>query len=420
MNKQTHIIYSLTLLFLTVMWYPKVTNAQNSTSSPYSMYGLGELRSQTNVLNAGMGNAGIALSSNRSLNATNPASYQGIDSLSFIFEMGVDGKYSTFKSQGESASLEDANFSYLALGWRINDRIAAGMGVNPFSSTGYEINTNAAIDGVQTEYPLNIIGSGDISRAYATLSFAPLNNLSLGVKTSFLFGSLIQTQYHNLSYIGSNSISNETTDYFHNFYFEFGLQYHFTLNENNLSLGLVYTPKQSLVTERENKTFNSAGSVFDENTETRENFIIPQEFGIGLAFNNNKNLLCALDAGMQKWSDYDYDLEGVNLKNNPFVRSGVEYTPSQNFLAKFYKRINYRLGFQYAKSYLDLRNNQLEEVTFSLGMGLPVRNQKSRIDISFEGGRKGTTANRLIQENFFKIRVGLSLTDLWFQSRKFN
>ena len=59
---------------------------------------------------------------------------------------------------------------YVSLGFRVNSKIAANIGLNPFSSTGYEINSTASIDGViDSEYPLNIIGSGDISRAYGGL-----------------------------------------------------------------------------------------------------------------------------------------------------------------------------------------------------------------------------------------------------------
>ena len=419
MNKK---LFILCISLLTVYFtFPAKGFAQNNnTSSPYSMYGLGELRSQTNAFNSAMGNAGIGLKSQRFLNTTNPASYYGIDSLNFILEIGLNGKLSRFESQGKTGKLSDVNFSYLAMGFRINKWVAAGIGLNPYSSTGYEINTMAIVDGTLAEYPLDITGSGDISRAYANLSFLPAKNLALGVKTSFLFGSLTQTQYHNLAYFGSNSITNETTDFFHNFYWEFGAQYTFDVKKYSLSIGAIYNPGQKLVTKRENLTYNSSGAVFQEESENNDDFVIPEEFGLGISIGNNKNLLYVLDGGIQKWSEHDYGIKRVKLKNNPYIRTGLEYTPSTNFLADFYKRVNYRAGFQYAKSYLDLRNNQLNETTVSIGFGLPIRNYLSRIDVSIEGGQIGTTANRLIQERFIRVRVGLSLKDLWFQHRRFN
>ena len=420
MNKSQSKIFILAIARLFLLGIiPAI--AQNNTSNPYSMYGLGELTTQTSPINSGMGNAGIGVSSKNYLNTINPAAYSSIDSLNFKFEVGVDSKYSTFKAPGESASTYDANFSYLALGWRINNWIAAGIGVNPYSTVGYEINLTENVGGTLVNYPLDIIGSGDISRAYLTLAISPLKNLSVGLKPSFLFGSLEQNQYHDLTNLSAGSISNVTTDYFHNFYFELGVQYTFHLNESNLTLGAIYTPEQYLTTTRENYTYNSGGLVFENTTETKDNFIIPEEYGIGLAYSNNKNFMYALDAGIQKWGNYDYDLDGVKLNDNPYLRTGIEFTPSKNKLAKFHKRISYRFGLRYAKSYLNLRDTQLDEKAITLGLSLPIRtNQKSHIDISFEAGQKGTLGNKLIQENYYKLKVGFSLNDLWFQKSEYN
>lgn len=362
----------------------------------------------------------MALGSYSHINTLNPASYTGIDSLQVIFDTGVDGKISRFKSQGETARLNDANFSYLALAWRINHFIAAGFGLNPYSSTGYEINSSSLINGTQTEYPLNIIGSGDISRAYAGISVAPIQQLSLGFKTSFLFGNLKQTQYHDLAGFGITPVFNETTDYLHNFYFEFGAQYYFDYKNYTINLGATYNPGQKIVTRREHITSNETRTIYEEETENSTEFTIPEEFGVGIAVRDNKHFVYALDAGMQFWSDYDYNLSGVSLKNNPYVRTGLEYTPTTNFLAGFFKRVNYRAGFQYSKSYLNLRGTQLEEYTVSMGLGLPIRKDISRIDIAVELGSYGTTQNRLIEENYIRLRVGFSLKDQWFKQRKFN
>jgi hypothetical protein len=390
------------------------------------MYGLGELRSQTNAANAGMGNAGLALPSGSFLNILNPASYTGLDSLNVLLEVGVDGQFSGFESQGDFAQSSHFNLSYMAMGFRINKWAAAGLGLNPYSNSGYEINSSAWIEGTSYKYPFDIIGSGNISRAYIGFSVTPFKNLSLGVKPSFLFGKLVQTQYHNLSVIGSSSVSNVTTDFFHNFFVEFGVQYTLNLKPGNLTIGAIYNPGTALETKRNHTTYDDAGNTFEYRTETnRDNFLIPAEYGVGLAFRSKNNMVYALDAGIQKWSNYDYSDEksaNIRLQDNPYVRAGFEFTPTLNYLARYYKRVNYRLGFSYAKSYLDLRSTDQKEMCVSLGLGLPIQiqNKRSRIDISFEGGQNGTTKNRLIQETFFRVRVGFSLRDLWFQHRIYN
>lgn len=396
-------------------------NAQNNTSAPYSMYGLGELRLQGNPHNAAMGNTGIGMVSSDFLNTMNPASYSGIDSLSFIFEMGLDGKFSNFKTHSKTAGSNDINFSYLALGWRINRKFSAGFGLNPFSSTGYEINTTSLIEGIQQEYPLSIIGSGDISRAYVSLSYLLFENLSLGAKTSFLFGSQAQTQYHDLTNWGGSSITNTTTDYFHNFYWEFGLQYHIKLKQQDLlTIGAIYCPRQLLVTKRINSTENSSGTSLRYEEESTGSFVIPEEYGIGFSLQKGEHLQLALDAGIQTWSDESYEISGVELKSNPYIRGGLDYLPSTNKLANFFKRVNYRLGVRFAKSYLDLRGIQLDNSAISCGFGLPIRRQHSHVDLSFELGQIGTTSKGLIQENYFQVRLGFALKDLWFTHPKYN
>ena len=407
--------------------------AQNNTKNPYSMYGVGELRPQTNAANAGMGNIGIGLKSKAFLNATNPASYSGMDSLNVLFEIGVDGKFSSFESLNRKANNWTANFSYLAMGMRISPKFAFGFGVNPFSNVGYEINTTGEISGTNFEYPLDIDGSGNLNRVYIALSYSPFKNFSIGAKPSFLFGSIEQTQLHRLSAIPPtewehitgypfSNISNVTKDYFHNFIFEFGAQYTIDLKKVDFTLGAIYNPGMYLVSERVDNTYDSNGNVFENERKVNDDFQIPEEYGIGIAF-ATKNFVGGVDVGTQKWSNYKYDLQRVKLKDNPYLRIGLEYTPSFNLhdpALKYYEKINYRVGFQYSESYMKFYNMEQDEYCISLGLGLPLRHKNSRIDVGFEFGRTGSTAGRLIQEDYFRLRLGFSLRDFWFQHRIYN
>lgn len=421
MNKLFHLFPKrYLLLFCCSIWFNFMAQAQNNTSSPYSMYGLGELRYQNNPHNSAMGNAGIGMPSSNFLNTLNPASYNSLDSTTFIFELGADAKISSFETKKKTASSNDANFSYMALGWRVNRWLATGLGLNLFSTTGYEINSTSYIEGIQQQYPLNIIGTGDLSRAYFSASVSPLKKLSLGVKASFLFGNQAQTQFHDLSLLGSSSIYNETTDYFNNFYWEFGAQYQFQFDASKLTVGAIYNPRQVLNSRRVNTTYNSAGVTLQYEEESEGDFVIPEEFGLGFSWQKGDHLLLAMDAGMQMWSNESYDISGVDLKNNPYLHGGIDYLPSTNIRDSYLKRINYRLGMQYSKSYLNLREIQLDEAAVSFGFGLPIRNEKSRIDMSFELGRTGTKSKNLIQENYIRFRLGFSLKDKWFTHPKYN
>ena len=66
------------------------TKAQNGTLTPYSRYGYGILRDNTTSAQRSMGGIGYAMNSGRQINVMNPASYARIDSLTFLFDMGLD------------------------------------------------------------------------------------------------------------------------------------------------------------------------------------------------------------------------------------------------------------------------------------------------------------------------------------------
>ena len=53
-------------------------------------------------------------------------------------------------------------------------------------------------------------------------------------------------------------------------------------------------------------------------------------------------------------------------------------------------------------------------ITF--GLGLPLGNNLSNLNLGFEVGKKGTTAADLIEESYFKVNLGLSLSDQWFRN----
>jgi hypothetical protein len=67
--------------------------------------------------------------------------------------------------------------------------------------------------------------------------------------------------------------------------------------------------------------------------------------------------------------------------------------------------------------------NKLPIVGFTGGAAFPIRrasytNQFTVINTAIEVGRRGNN-NNAIRENFFRIAVGLSLSDLWFIKRKY-
>jgi hypothetical protein len=93
-----HNNYRYHFLLLLALFVSTATFSQKRTYSPFSRYGVGELNTTGYGQNAAMGNTGIGLKSDNHLNILNPASYSGIDTMSFFFEAGISGFLQYFSS----------------------------------------------------------------------------------------------------------------------------------------------------------------------------------------------------------------------------------------------------------------------------------------------------------------------------------
>jgi hypothetical protein len=92
-------------------------------------------------------------------------------------------------------------------------------------------------------------------------------------------------------------------------------------------------------------------------------------------------------------------------------------------------RAQYRAGINYTKTYLDLRNTDINDYSISLGTGLPIRltqserrdeDIKTLLHFAIVGGQKGTTDNNLLKEQYVKFYVGITFNERWFQKRKYD
>ena len=54
----------------------------------------------------------------------------------------------------------------------------------------------------------------------------------------------------------------------------------------------------------------------------------------------------------------------------------------------------------------------------SFGVSLPIGLRLSNVNLGFELGKRGTTDNNLIKENYYNFRLSLSLNDKWFRKQK--
>jgi len=410
--------YILILILFALV--PEQLLSQNLTSSPYSIFGVGEISSKGTGMNQAMGGVGIGMKSGYSLNNINPASYAGIDSLFFIYEISAFGEFSEFSTNKNSQQQFDGNFSGFAFGFQAKKWWGASVGLMPFSTVGYKISTVNEMENDNSIYNDTYIGTGGINQIYMGNSFKVSENISLGLNISYLFGSLEEEQ--QISF-GNEIVdySLNSTDYINGLYVDYGFQYYLKDNKFDYTFGAVYGHKRNLNSSADQIFYDVDGLILysEEDLEGNENYSIPEKFGVGFSASKKDKFTVAFDYTLDKWSEIEFQNSDMITKDSHKFALGMEYSPKGRNSGKIFTGWYYRIGAYYNTSYLNIENNTLNSQALTFGVGIPVKRNLSMFNVAFQVGDYGTLNDGLIKERFYNISVNLSLQDIWFLKRKF-
>jgi hypothetical protein len=152
----------------------------------------------------------------------------------------------------------------------------------------------------------------------------------------------------------------------------------------------------------------------------KRDFIMPLSLGAGLAYNINSSLEFAFDYGFQNWSDIKLSSSGARFVNSHHYNFGIEYLPVQKLSQNFFRIVRYRMGGYYESTYLEMRGNTIQDRGITFGAGIPIRRQRSSIDIAFGIGQLGSLNNGLMKKTYGSIKIGFNFHDYWFIKRKFD
>lgn len=400
-------------------------SAQSSTNSPYTRYGLGDLSDRGFANNAAMGGIGYGLRYSEHINLTNPASISSVDSLSFMFDMGMSLKSSNYKENGISSNAKNSSFDYIAMQFRLHKRLGIAVGFTPFSNVGYNFSTTTPVEGSESYTATNTFyGDGGLQQITAGLGFKILDNLSIGASAGYMYGSL-----NYQSSVGFNTTSDQTIVYnevrVKSYVANLGLQYTQKINKtDNLTLGLVYELGHTLNstdTRGIQVTDNSNYSTTNE-TNIYDSYGIPHTFGAGVAYMHKNRLTIGADYTLQKWGSVKYNNQTDMYKDRSKIAIGAEYLPNpigRNYLA----RVRYRVGFNYATPYLKLPQFEgPSEYSVSAGFGFPLNVFQYRTILSLTGEyvRVQPSVANVLSENRFVIKLGLTFNERWFMKWKVN
>ena len=417
---------------------PGLVSAQSGTNSPYSQYGFGELTEQSTGFNRGMNGVGICYREHNQVNFLNPASYSAVDSMTFIFDVGVAGQLTNFEENGRRLNANNANIEYISALFRAARHFGVGFGLMPYTNVGYNYSTSSKISSSEsgsTVYTNTYSGSGGLHQAYLGLGWEPFKGLSIGVNASYLWGSIERTVINSYSDAYINTLSKYYSADVRNYKLDFGLQYSARLSKSDrVTLGATYSLGHKLNSDPECKVVsrNSQTSVSDTTLYTVDNaFEIPSVYGAGLMWNHKNKIRIGVDYTLQKWADisfpmYDsdggspkYTLRSGMFKDRHKVNAGVEFVVDEDSRT-YLKKIRYRLGAGYATPYQVINGiDGPKEYSVSAGLGIPIINKYNNRSIrNISAQWVCRDSKSLIKENSFRINLGLTFNERWFAKWK--
>jgi len=395
--------------------------AQNSTSSPYSVFGVGRLAGRGDVKTLSMGQAGVALVSEGWLNTLNPASTASLDSITFYFNMQLDGIYSSIGNSTQSQNNMNGNIGAITMGFRAARGWGMSLGYTPYSNVGYSIQSNKFMLGTSTTYPVVYEGSGGLSQIYWTNSVSIARGLSVGLNISYLWGNLKSTELSTYPDLAAEDIYNEKTHYMNNFYFEYGLQYKVSAGAHRFGIGAVANSKTKLGSTYRQRIFNDyTTGISDEETDF-DDFAVPRAIKGGISWQMPIGLLFVADYGFQNWNEINNPKkESTIYIDNHSFNMGLEYSFSKRTYASYLRRMKYRAGILYNSGYLEIKSVRLEEKGFTAGLAFPLGNRGNVLNVGYEYIDYGTGRKGLLHEKQHTIRVGLTISESWFMKMQFD
>ena len=411
--------------------------AQRTSSSPYSFFGIGEQYTPRTVENATMGGIGVAFNHYKYLNFTNPAANAFLRQTTYAF--GVLNNDLTVKTGNTEQSSTSTSLNYIALGFPIGNKAGFSFGLQPLSSVGYsllnnEFDSNNEVSGI-TLYS----GEGGLNRVYGSFGIKVSKEFAVGIELDYNFGAIensitnqrvnvtLATKYKKESIIrgGTATIGTQYQKFLKdNMYLNAGATLKLGNDLRTTGNEYLYSLTISRGTDIPRETISS--STISGKYKLPLKSILGVGIGkydkwhVGVEY-QNQDALQSEGFANNTSSTYRYE------QSNRFSLGGF-YIPKINSISSYFERITYRAGLRYEKLGLAIDGasaganfTSIEDFGMSFGLGVPLK-QASSVNLGFEFGKRGTTSNSLIQENYFNFRLSLSLTaagaQSWFRKRK--
>ena len=411
--------------------------AQGTSSSPYSFFGIGEQYSPRTSENSAMGGIGVAFNHYKYLNFTNPAAIAFLRETTY--SLGILNNDLTLKTADTKQNSVSTSLNYIALGFPLGKKAGFSFGLQPLSSVGYSLSNNDFDEDENLSAITLYSGEGGVNRVYGTFGIQISKSLAIGIEADYSFGRIensitnqranvsLASKYKEESVIRGGAITLGTQYqkmFKSNLYFNAGATVKLGNDLNTTGNEYLYSLIGSGVNDIARDTIYA--------NEISGKYKLPMKsiMGIGIGKHDKwhvgveyQNQDALQSEGFTNITNSSYNYEKSNR-----ISLGGFYLPKINSISSYWERVTYRAGLRFEKIGLAVDGagtgtdfTSIDDFGMSFGLGLPLK-QLSTVNLALEYGKRGTTSNNLIEENYLNVRLSLSLTASgqqgWFRKRK--
>lgn len=388
--------YPTALLLCSLCLASPAAIAQNTTNLPTSMYGVGELSASDGGRYAGMGNVGIALNRIGFQNTLNPAAITRMDSTCFTFDVGASASYARYSFLSEHSSNATGNPNRISMGFRILPRWYAIAGMAPYSSVGYVIQTEEAVEGAPGKYTYSLFeGTGGLYRCYITNAFALTRQWSVGVNLGMIAGTVTQSETQESAVVKYESSKRA-------FYADFGVHYEFAATgQRTWAAGVVFAPSFRINHDNKLTYSNSSTSQgVDKGYHSRTQYL-PTHLGAGVSTTTPHWVLTA-DYNYLDWSRNSSSYTSMKYENQHKLNIGGSYI-TQPRLPHSTELMG---GVGFSNSYINLKGGKMQYLEVSAGASFPIR--YSYLSLGATWRKQINSRSNLMQESRFSLNLNLT------------
>jgi hypothetical protein len=417
------------LISLAVIFTNQVLQAQTILNSPYSYIGMGELDQGYSTSNIMMGGLGVSNSNGIYSSVVNPALLARNRYTSF--EVGVNTEYKTIQDLRQRQSVFGGNYQSINLTLPGSARWTFSLGLRPYSSVQYDTKSFRRLNLLGLDSLIySFSGVGNVNKLSFANGFRINKEIYIGLEMDYLFGNIVRNvSTQNLSDGQYYKVQLENRNDYSDFTFKAGLAYRHALKKDlyinfGATIDLNSTMNASAIKRFAILDYTGLTTINADTLSKKTSFVqnLPVSKKFGVSIEKIANWMVGIDFITTDWTKVANNLgesRALPVSNTWII--GGEYTPDFQSVSNYFKRATYRAGFSYQTTPYAISETTpyAVDMNFSVGAALPLRNL-SYLNISYQFGKRGTLSTNNLEEQYHRLTLGLTLSDLWFTKQKIN